>query len=235
MSARFQNPDACESSEHDEATFFETAFPQHDDAGDADGGGDGANTRKFFGDGADGVGGGDGGGADANVRGVVGAGAGHGGDADGGGDGVNARGTGAGDGVAGGDDGGGGVPIYIGRDGDGGDGGVMVRGARARSSLRVAKLRAFFAVPVPDALRAQLAGLIEELRAREHGAALRWVRAENLHITLRFLGNVPGSRSARARRRCGGCVARSRARRVHAHAADVFSIHARAEVGGGFV
>lgn len=41
---------------------------------------------------------------------------------------------------------------------------------------------------LPDAVRARLAGHVDELRAR--APWLAWVRAENLHLTLRFLGEV---------------------------------------------
>lgn len=54
-------------------------------------------------------------------------------------------------------------------------------------------LRLFFAVPVPEAARAAVGGLIETVQ-RDVGdgtARIRWVRIEGLHLTLRFLGPTP--------------------------------------------
>lgn len=52
-------------------------------------------------------------------------------------------------------------------------------------------MRLFVAVELPEALRAQLGAGVERLR-RELPPA-RWVRCENVHITLAFLGEVDGS------------------------------------------
>jgi 2'-5' RNA ligase len=49
-------------------------------------------------------------------------------------------------------------------------------------------IRSFVAVLLPESLRARLAEAAAPLRQR--GAAVSWVRAENLHVTLRFLGGV---------------------------------------------
>ena len=49
------------------------------------------------------------------------------------------------------------------------------------------------ALEIPTAVRGNLASLIEELRAADAAATknkARWVRAENLHVTLKFIGNV---------------------------------------------
>lgn len=50
-------------------------------------------------------------------------------------------------------------------------------------------VRAFFAAEIDDGLRAELAVVIEELD--RVGAQVRWVRPENLHFTVKFLGDVP--------------------------------------------
>lgn len=63
------------------------------------------------------------------------------------------------------------------------------RDISARS--RGAAVRAFFAVPFPEPVRAALRELTAVLRTRPRGDAVRWVRPENVHLTLRFLGNVP--------------------------------------------
>jgi 2'-5' RNA ligase len=49
-------------------------------------------------------------------------------------------------------------------------------------------IRSFVAVLLPDAVRTRLAATIAELRPRAPGLA--WARAENLHLTLRFLGEL---------------------------------------------
>jgi 2'-5' RNA ligase len=59
-------------------------------------------------------------------------------------------------------------------------------------------VRLFVALEIPAAVREKLAALIEELRAVEAEAAAkknaRWVRPENLHVTLKFIGNVDASK-----------------------------------------
>lgn len=49
-------------------------------------------------------------------------------------------------------------------------------------------MRLFCAIELPDAPRASLSRQIGKLRGRWPGAA--WVRPENLHLTLRFFGEV---------------------------------------------
>ena len=51
-------------------------------------------------------------------------------------------------------------------------------------------VRAFFAIALEGELRERAAELARELAARPGGDGVRWVAPENLHITLRFLGNV---------------------------------------------
>jgi 2'-5' RNA ligase len=54
-------------------------------------------------------------------------------------------------------------------------------------------VRAFFAVEPAEAAKLALAALVRELRERPDGDAVRWVRPEGFHVTLRFLGNVPSA------------------------------------------
>jgi len=64
-------------------------------------------------------------------------------------------------------------------------------------------IRAFFAIELAPSVRAAAGELVQRLRERPGGDAVRWVRAESLHVTLRFLGTL-------ARERVGelaGCVA----------------------------
>jgi 2'-5' RNA ligase len=51
-------------------------------------------------------------------------------------------------------------------------------------------LRAFIAVPIPRALCGSIARVVDALRGQPGGERVRWVRRENLHVTLRFLGNI---------------------------------------------
>ncbi len=50
-------------------------------------------------------------------------------------------------------------------------------------------VRAFFAAEIDDGLRRELSSVIEDLD--RVGAQVRWVRPENLHFTVKFLGDVP--------------------------------------------
>lgn len=50
--------------------------------------------------------------------------------------------------------------------------------------------RLFVALPLPGAVRLQLA------RVREQAEAVAWISPENLHLTMRFLGEIAGERIA---------------------------------------
>jgi len=50
-------------------------------------------------------------------------------------------------------------------------------------------IRAFLAIELPDALRPRLALVQEELKRSR--ADVRWVQPGNIHLTLKFFGNVP--------------------------------------------
>ena len=50
-------------------------------------------------------------------------------------------------------------------------------------------IRAFLAIDLPAAWRPGLALLIQELK--KSGAEVRWVPPGNIHLTLKFFGNVP--------------------------------------------
>lgn len=51
-------------------------------------------------------------------------------------------------------------------------------------------LRAFVAIEVPEEIRTRLLAAQRELKAIIPAAMISWTKAENLHLTLRFLGNV---------------------------------------------
>ncbi len=51
-------------------------------------------------------------------------------------------------------------------------------------------VRAFVSVHLPDSLRQEVAASLSGLRAS--GADVKWVEPSNLHLTLKFLGNIEG-------------------------------------------
>jgi 2'-5' RNA ligase len=53
-------------------------------------------------------------------------------------------------------------------------------------------MRLFIAIEIPLEVRAALAALLKEFRAIAPQA--KWVRAENMHITLKFLGETEGAK-----------------------------------------
>jgi RNA 2',3'-cyclic 3'-phosphodiesterase len=58
-------------------------------------------------------------------------------------------------------------------------------------------MRLFVALEIPSAVRENLAALLHSLRAVS--PQTRWVRPENLHVTLKFIGEVAGARLAAIR------------------------------------
>jgi 2'-5' RNA ligase len=56
--------------------------------------------------------------------------------------------------------------------------------------------RLFVGVPIPADALAACAALLDGVRARHGGRGVRWVSTANLHLTLRFLGELPASREA---------------------------------------
>jgi len=51
------------------------------------------------------------------------------------------------------------------------------------------QIRAFIAIELPEALKAEIARLQEQLKAKSRTPA-RWVNPENIHLTLKFLGDI---------------------------------------------
>jgi 2'-5' RNA ligase len=69
-------------------------------------------------------------------------------------------------------------------------------------------IRAFVAIDLDAEARRAAAGWLAQLRAGSDVSAVRWVRPEALHVTLRFLGNVAASRVEAIARAVGAEVAR---------------------------
>ncbi len=57
--------------------------------------------------------------------------------------------------------------------------------------IKQKSIRAFLAADIDEQCRQQLHNVIHELSRESHGAKINWVPAENLHLTLRFLGDLP--------------------------------------------
>lgn len=55
------------------------------------------------------------------------------------------------------------------------------------------KFRAFFAIDINDNIRYEAVKLIKFLKKQKIYRHIRWTRTENLHITMRFLGNISNS------------------------------------------
>lgn len=64
-------------------------------------------------------------------------------------------------------------------------------------------MRLFFAVALPDTVREKLAALEESLRDQAPGAPVSWVVPQNIHLTLRFLGDTDERLLPRLREEAG--------------------------------
>jgi 2'-5' RNA ligase len=56
------------------------------------------------------------------------------------------------------------------------------------------QVRTFIAIGLNESIKAALTDLQEQLKAKVPRDAVRWVGPEGIHLTLKFLGNVPASR-----------------------------------------
>jgi len=52
-------------------------------------------------------------------------------------------------------------------------------------------VRTFIAIELSDEFKTQLAEAQARLKARSPGRSVKWVNPEGIHLTLKFLGNVP--------------------------------------------
>ena len=60
-------------------------------------------------------------------------------------------------------------------------------------------MRLFVALQIPSDVREQIASLIKELRQdspQSSGDSPKWIRPQNLHVTLKFIGEVPAENLA---------------------------------------
>ncbi len=56
------------------------------------------------------------------------------------------------------------------------------------------EIRTFVAVELSDDLKHELRGAQKQLKSAPGAFTVRWVEPDNMHLTLKFLGNVPRSR-----------------------------------------
>ncbi|HSD82857.1 MAG TPA: RNA 2',3'-cyclic phosphodiesterase [Anaerolineae bacterium] len=52
-------------------------------------------------------------------------------------------------------------------------------------------IRAFIAIELPDAVLAEVGNIEARLKPQMPPEAIRWVKADSIHLTLKFLGQVP--------------------------------------------
>ena len=95
-------------------------------------------------------------------------------------------------------------------------------------------MRLFVALEIPPEVRGNLAALIQELRALEPSRSssakkMRWVRPENLHVTLKFIGAAPPEMLDAIRAALSG-VASPRIVEVHFRGLGFFPNEKRARV-----
>lgn len=70
--------------------------------------------------------------------------------------------------------------------------------------------RLFVAVELPDNIRDHISGAIDRLQQAVPRHAIRWVPLQNLHLTLKFLGDVPETQIDQIRSNLDHAVARHR-------------------------
>ena len=78
------------------------------------------------------------------------------------------------------------------------------------------------ALPVPDAVKVRLATFQTELRPHLPSRAASWTRAENLHLTLRFLGNVANESIAALKSALDGVAVATKSIRLTAEGVGCF-------------
>jgi 2'-5' RNA ligase len=59
-----------------------------------------------------------------------------------------------------------------------------------KEHVRMAGIRSFVAIELPDDVRSALADLQTDLKAQAPPKAVRWTRPTSIHLTLQFLGDV---------------------------------------------
>jgi 2'-5' RNA ligase len=65
---------------------------------------------------------------------------------------------------------------------------MSAKGMPGRGKSEKSKIRAFIAVKLPDHVIRKLAALQMDLK--NYGLKIKWTRPENIHLTLKFLGDI---------------------------------------------
>lgn len=68
-------------------------------------------------------------------------------------------------------------------------------------------MRLFIAVPLAEPIEQQLAALSDKLRKFSEGLPINWVKAGNIHLTLKFLGKTTEDTASRIQREIGSVAA----------------------------
>ena len=89
-------------------------------------------------------------------------------------------------------------------------------------------MRLFFAIELGEALRSALDHAVAPLRAAE--PSLAWVRAERLHLTMKFLGEVDDEGAARLARAADAVAGRHRSFEMTVGGVGAFPTFRRARV-----
>lgn len=70
------------------------------------------------------------------------------------------------------------------------------------NSARTETVRTFIAIELPAELKKEIASVQQRLRPYFSRARVSWVKSENIHLTLRFIGDVPSARIGELIRSC---------------------------------
>jgi 2'-5' RNA ligase len=84
------------------------------------------------------------------------------------------------------------------------------RFAKPHYNSRMDTIRAFIAIELPPAVKEALGAVARALGERIPRGAVRWVRPEQMHLTLRFLGDTPLDRLPAVGQAMDAATARSR-------------------------
>jgi 2'-5' RNA ligase len=90
--------------------------------------------------------------------------------------------------------------------------------------------RVFCAVELPDAVRARLEAHVGRLRKEVPDTAASWSRVENIHLTLKFFGNVEPKRIARISEAAERAVRQFSTFQIHVGETGVFPRPSRPQV-----